>query len=299
MRARLLTMVIAFALLITGAHAQDGARAFHLLPENTNVFSVTLDVVHAEIGGSVIDATAVTPSYRRSIDVLGNAGTILIGFPVGGLSASLGTPVGNINVNTPAALGDLFIGGSLGLFGSPSLSPLEYVQYKPGLRGTVSARLFLPTGAYDPNSPLNIGGNRWSLQASLPISYVLGDTMIAADLTTFEIMPTVQIFGDNTNPFGPATVTGQAPLFGLEGHITRNFGQAVWASLDGAFRWGGETSANGVSLGDAQQSFAVGATLGLTFTPTIAVRLSYEEILYSSAPNADGRSFRATSAFLF
>ncbi len=299
MRLRIAVAAVASLLMITGAHSQDGARAYHLLPEDTDVISLTGTIVHTEVGGSVIDAYTVTPSYRRSVDVFGNAGTILIGIPVGSLAASLNTPVGTINLNTDPAFGDLFVGGSLGLVGSPSLSPMEYAQYQPGFRASGAARLFAPTGDYDPNRLLNLGGNRWQLQLSLPISFVLADTMIDPELTTFEIVPTVQIFGDNPEAFGPANVASQAPIFGLEGHITRNLSQTVWASVDGFYQFGGETSADGVANGDARQSLTLGATLGLTLSPSVALRFSYDEVVYSNVPDSAGRSFRITSAFIF
>lgn len=299
MLVRTVAVVVASFLMITGALSQDGARAYHLLPEGTDIISLTATLLHAEIAGSVFDVGAVTPTYRQSIDVFGNAGSILIGMPVGSLSASLNTLGGTIDLNTDLAQGDLFVGGVFGLFGSPSLSPIDYAQYKPGLRASVATKLFLPTGDYDSSRLLNLGGNRWSLQASLPISYVLGDTMIDPELTTFEIIPVVQIFGDNEDPFGGPSVTSQDPIFGLEGHITRTFGPTVWAALDGYYKSGGETSADGVRKGNAKEELALGATLGLSLAPSFALRLSYEEVVYSNVPNSSARRFEVTSAYLF
>ena len=306
MLGRLVVAAVASFLMITGTLSQDGARAYHLLPEGTDVLSLTMTLLHASrtygpdeiVNGSVLDVSALTPTYRMPIDIFGNAGTILVGMPFGNLSTSLSTMAGNIELETDLAQGDLFVGGVLGLLGSPSLSPLEYSQYKPGLRAIVATKLFLPTGAYDSSTPLNIGGNRWSLQASLPVSYVLGDTMVDPALTTFEITPSVQIFGDNEDPFG-ATVTSQDPLFALEGHITRNFGPSVWAALDGYYWLGGETSADGVPDGNAKDELALGATLGLSLTPSFVLRLSYDEVVYSNVPNSSARRLELTSAYLF
>jgi hypothetical protein len=285
--------------MVTATLAQDGARAYHLLPEGTNIISFTMQSLHREVGGSEFDATVLTPSYRRSINLLGNAGTILIGMPVGDLSAALDTQIGTINLDTDIAHGDFFVGGTVGLFGSPSLSPMDYVQFKPGWRASLAAKLFLPTGDYDSDRLLNLGGNRWSLQASLPISYVLGDSMIDPDLTTFEIMPVVQFFGDNDDPFGLADVASQDPLFGVEGHITRNFGQAFWGSLDAAYQFGGQVFADDVPQGEAPETLALGATLGWSPSATLAFRVSYEDVVYSNVSDTVSRNFRATTAFRF
>lgn len=307
MLVRIAIAAVASVLMVTGALSQDGARAYHLLPEGTNIISLTPTFLHDDrtfdpggfVERSVVDVNVLTPTYRHSIDVFGNAGTILIGMPLGNVSTSLDTLAGTIDLDTGLTHGDLFVGGSLGLVGSPSLSPMDFAQYKPGFRASIATRLFLPTGDYDPDRPLNLGGNRWSLQASLPISYVLGDTMIDPELMTFEIMPVVQIFGDNNDPSVPASVTSQAPIFGLEGHITRNFGNTVWGALDAYYDVGGERSADGVAAGDAKENFALGATLGLTPSASTALRFSYRELIYSNAAESSGRTFEITSAFLF
>lgn len=271
--SKLLLAALATSLMmISGTLAQDGARAYFLLPENTNIASVTVAILHSEIAGSQFDAAVVTPSYRRTINVGGNAGAVLIGLPIGRLSAGLNTGVGTLNLSTSPALGDVFIGGELGLLNSPSLAPMDYAQHKPGLRAAVAAKLFIPTGDYDPNRLLNLGANRWSLQASVPISYSLGSSMVDPELTTFEFVPSVQIFGDNNDPFGPPTVSSQEPIWGLEGHATRTLSPNLWAAVDGYYEFGGRTFANGVQVGQETNSFSVGATLGLVLSRSVAVR---------------------------
>jgi hypothetical protein len=291
--------------MATGALSFDGARAYHLRPEGSSDLSLTMTLMQSagteDFGGGVettdLGVVVLTPAYRHTFDVMGNAGTFLIGMPLGAMSYS--SSAGTIDVATDIAQGDLFIGGVFGLVGAPSLSVMEYVQYKPGFQASAAARLFLPTGDYDATRMLNLGGNRWSLEASLPMSFALGESMIDPALMTFEVRPVVQIFGDNEDPFGGATVTSQAPIFGVEGHVTRNFGNSVWAALDGYYETGGERSADGVALGDGLDVFSLGATLGLVLSPSLAMRFSYREQAYSSAPDSSGRTLEVSSAFLF
>ncbi len=257
----------------------------------------TEGIVNLGFGDEELDVSVLTPNYRHTFDVLGNVGAVLIGLPVG--NVSLESSLGTIDVDSGIAQGDLVLGGALGLVGAPSLSLMEYVQHKPGFQAMVAAKLFLPTGDYDPSRMVNLGQNRWTFEASLPISYVLGDTMIDPELMTFEIRPVVVIFGDNDDPFGPATVMSQEPIFGVEGHITRNFGNSVWAALDGYYETGGETSFNGVAMGDGLETLALGATLGLVLSPSVAMRLSYRELVYSSVPDSSGRTLEITAAYLF
>lgn len=302
---RLLVAAAATASMASGALAWDGARANHLRPENSSDISLTATFLNGQgtidlggpIEGTTLDIGVLTPSYHHTFDLMGNVGTVLIGIPVGNVSFE--SSAGTIDVDTGIAQGDLFIGGSFGLLGMPSLSPQEYFAYKPGLQASVEGKLFLPTGDYDPNRMVNLGQNRWSLQASLPITFVLGDTMLDPELMTFEVRPVVQIFGDNEDAFGPASVMSQAPVFGVEGHITRNFGNSIWAALDAYYENGGETSYDGYAQDDAIETLAFGATLGLVLSPSLAMRLSYKETVYANQPDTSGRVFELTSAYLF
>lgn len=294
---RIMLAAIASVFMVAGALAQDGARAYFLLPEGTNIASLTAYGLHTEVGATRIDTGVLTAAYRRTIDIGGNAGTILIGMPIGSLSGVVDTGFGVVPVNNGLALGDLFVGGELGLVGSPALGPMDYAQYKPGFRASVAAKLFLPTGDYSSTRLANLGQNRWSLEASVPLSYVLADSMIDPAITTFEIVPSVQIFGDNPNAFG--AVSSQEPLWRVEGHVTRTFSPMVWGSLDAYAETGGRTTTGGVQTAAAHQSAALGATLGLVLSPQLAMRLSYVEQVYSSVSNSASRSIQLTTAFTF
>ena len=296
---RILLAVVASCLMVTGALSQDGARAYFLLPEDTNIASLTAYHLHTEAGATKIDVGVLVASYRRTIDVGGNAGAFLIGLPVGSLSGAIDTGFGIVPQNNNLALGDFFVGGELGLFGSPSLSPLDYSQYKPGFRAGVAAKLFMPTGDYNSNRLANLGQNRWALHASLPISYVLGDSMIDPAITTIEIVPSVHIFGNNNDAVGPASVSSQDPLWKLEGHVTHTFSPTIWAALDAYYENGGRTSSDGVQTAKARESFSLGATLGLVLSQSLALRLTYVEQVYSNTPNAVGRGVELTTAFMF
>lgn len=307
MFGRLSLAAAAALFMVTGALAQDGARAYHLLPQGTDILSLTTTLLQGarsfepggEIDSSSFEALTFTPTYRGSVELFGTASTWLIALPFGTLSSTLGTPGGDIPLETDFAQGDLILGGMLGLVGSPSLTPMDYAQYRPGFRAGLATKLFLPTGAYDADYPLNLGSNRWSLQASLPLSYVLAESMIDPALTTFELTPSVRIFGDNDDAPGLAAMSSQNPLFALEGHVTRNFGGTVWASLDGYYQFGGETFADGVAENNAKDELSLGATLGLSLSPSFSLRLSYDEVVRSNVPDASGRRFELTSAYIF
>lgn len=294
----LVLAVVAALVMVTGAVAQDGARAYHLLPKDTNILSLTGNYVHTKFSGNTINAGTVTASYKRTFDLGGNAGAILIGLPVGAVSGSFATQQGVVSQSSPLSVGDLFVGGEMGIIGSPSLSPLDYSQYMPGFRASVAGKLFLPTGTYSNARFANLGQNRWSLQASLPLSYVLGGSMIDPALTTLEIVPSVHIFGDNTNPLGGGTLS-QEPLWKLEGHVTHTFSPMIWAALDAYAETGGRITQSGFEVVKSRQAVSLGATLGLVLTQQLALRLTYVEQVYSTLPGPAGRGVELTAAYTF
>ena len=294
MQLRIVVAAIASIFMIAGAHAQEGARAYFPVPAGTNDIELTGTFVHAEAGGVVANSATITPTYRHALDLFGDAGSFLIGIPVGKVSGSV---PGLGDEDTGIVQGDMFIGATVGLVNAPALSPQGYVQYKPGFSASAVARVFLPTGAYDSNRALNLGGNRWSFEAMLPMSFVMGSSLVDPTLTTFEIIPSVQIFGDNNNA-GFLNVASQAPLYGVEAHVTHSFNPMVWGAVDAYGKLGGATT-TAFGTGKDQQSLALGATLGLTLSQSFATRFSYQQQVYSKASGTANSTFMATAAFLF
>jgi hypothetical protein len=293
--SRLLLAAVATCLMLAPALAQEGARAYFLLPDGTDTLSLNGRYLYGEQAGFERHATVITPSYRRTFDLGGNAAAFLIGVPIGSLEVDTG--ILGVREAGPT-YGDFFIGGEIGLVGSPSLSPVDYAQYQPGFRLGAAAKLFLPTGEYDAAEPVNFGRNRWSLQASLPISYVLADSMLDPDLTTFEIIPSVQIFGDNDAAFG-GDIESREPLFALEAHVTRTFSPTIWGALDGYLKTGGETSVDGVVRSAEEKTLALGATLGIVLTQAVSLRMSYLEQVYSKVPDSVDRAFELNLSYRF
>lgn len=91
------------------------------------------------------------------------------------------------------------------------------------------------------------------------MAWYVGRSFLDPALTTIELSPSVQFFGDNDDPRGAST-TSQGALPRIEAHLTRNVHKAVWVSLDGQYVYGGETSTDGRSNDDAQRAFELGGT---------------------------------------
>ena len=119
----------------------------------------------------------------------------------------------------------------------------------------------------------------------------LGGPLASPRLTTIELVPSVIYFRDNEDPFGASRLE-QDPLYKLEAHLTHNFNQALWASIDGFYQGGGETTTDGISDDNSQRSINLGASVGLNLSRTWSVQFSYGQTVSDSRDGLDGEMYR-------
>jgi hypothetical protein len=125
-----------------------------------------------------------------------------------------------------------------------------------------------PTGDDQNDRLVNIGTNRWTFRAGLPTTVRLSPNWAPGETTSFEILPSVDVYTPNNNPAFPefsirglqvsnrlAKVlapdqTTQAPMGTLEMHLTHDLNKHLWISLDSYSRLGGETFSDGQAGGN-------------------------------------------------
>ncbi len=284
----------------------DGPRSFPLLPKDVNLLTV---YAMSQNGNQLLDPGQTIPDaeidasigifqYTRTFSVNGNLGAAFAALPYANIKGEV--PLGSGTVSaSDRGFGGAILGGVIGLVGSPALSGKEFASYDPGFQLGLVGKLFLPTGSYDPAKVISVGSNRFAAQLVLPITYSFGSSMADPNLTTFEILPSITVFGDNTDPSGGATVTGQKPLYSLEAHVTRNLGGSTWVSFGGIYNSGGETSTNNVWNNDPRESVGLGASISFAVASSTAVKVSYGEIVWRNDNGMDGKLLRivATRAF--
>jgi len=178
------------------------------------------------------------------------------------------------------------------------MTPQEFVAYQPGYGLGALAKITVPVGSYDEDQFLNVGSNRWALQLGTPMAWYFGQSYLDPALTTIELLPSIQFFGDNDDPRG-ASSTSQDALLRIEAHLTRNVHKAVWVSLDGQYVYGGETSTDGRSNDDTQRAFELGGTVNVSFSLRASVKLSYGEVVSRNDEGPDGRMVRLIGNFAF
>ena len=126
----------------------------------------------------------------------------------------------------------------------------DALRYEPGFSVDLLADLALPIGEYDSSQPLNLGQNRWYGRLGAPIVWQLG-AWVPGRRTTLEFLPAVWLFGDNNDYVGQTLKTD--PLFQLDAHLTRDFTEHFWGSLDVAWYSGGQATHQRRRRREAQQ----------------------------------------------
>jgi hypothetical protein len=73
------------------------------------------------------------------------------------------------------------------------------------------------------------------------------------------------------------------PMLQLDAHLTRDFTEHLWGSLDGTWFKHGETTIDGVS-GDTLNNVAVGLTLGYTINENMNLTFGYKSTVNDDDP---------------
>ncbi len=306
-----LIATIALSMLGSGvalAGSGDGPRSFPLLPKDINLLTVYALMQNGDqlldpgqtIPDADIDAYIGILQYTRTFSVKGYLGAAFAALPYANIEGMvpLGDSIGDVSASD-TGFGGMILGGVIGLVGSPALSGQEFAAHEPGFQLGLVGKAFLPTGSYDPDKVISVGSNRLAGQLVLPITYSIGSSMADPNLTTFEILPSVTIFEDNTDPSGGADTTGQDPLFILESHVTRSLTKTVWAAFGGIYNYGGETSTDDVWNNDRRESLGLGASVNFAANSSTSIKISYGETVWRNDDGMDGKLLRIVTTYAF
>ena len=151
--------------------------------------------------GSDFATNIVVFRYVQTFNLAGRQLTPFLILPFGG-TRTLVDAADHGAMESSSGLGDVQIGGVLGLLGSPALSPQDFAVAKPGFSTGLFAKLYLPTGAYNAAQIANLGANRFAFQVGLPTTFALGTSYRDPALTTLELFPTLTFYQDNDEPHG-------------------------------------------------------------------------------------------------
>ena len=243
---------------------------------NTNPF----DPAHTVTPGGDFDGTLAIAGYAHTFSLFDRSATAAILLPMGRVSGDV-TVAGKTFNQSASGFGDPMLEFACNIVGPKAQKNIpDAMRYEPGFSVDVLADLAIPIGEYDSDQPLNLGQNRWYGRVGMPIVWQLG-AWVPGRRTTLEFLPAVWLFGNNDDYVGQTLKTD--PLFQLDAHLTRDFTERLWGSLDLAWYNGGKATINGVS-GDKLNNLGVGFTLGYQVNDNLNLTFGYKSTVNDNAP---------------
>jgi len=243
---------------------------------NTNPF----DPSHNVVPGANFSATMAMAGVAHTFTLSRRAASLAVIAPMGRISGEV-TAGGRTAIQQTRGFGDPMIEFDINILGPRAQKTIpDALRYEPGFSVDLLADLALPVGKYDSSQALNIGLNRWYGRVAMPVILQLGP-WVPGRRTTLEFLPSLWLFGDNTDYVGQTLETD--PAFQLEAHLTRDFTEHFWGSLEAVWYVGGQASINGVS-GENLNNVGLGFMVGYTINDNLGLRFGYKSTVNDRAP---------------
>ena len=249
---------------------------FNSMSGNTNPF----DPSHQVTAGANFDATMALAGWAHTYTLFDRSAMGAILLPMGHVSGG-GTVAGSTASQTSSGFGDPMLEFVVNLVGPKAQNTIpDTLRYEPGFSLDLLVDLALPIGEYDSSQSVNLGQNRWYGRIGAPMIWQLGP-WVPGRRTTLELLPAVWLFGNNDDFVSQTLKT--KPMFQLDAHLTRDFTESLWGSLDMTWYKGNGSAINGVDVGKLN-NVGVGFTVGYTINQNLNLTLGYKSTVNDSAP---------------
>ena len=258
----------------------SGANAVPVIFQSLSGNANPIDPAHVVSADADVDANVVVAGYAKMLPLFDRTVTLAVLEPMGRISGE--TTVNGLTYDQDATgFGDPMIEAGINLIGPKAMKTIpDLLRYEPKLSLDVIADLAFPIGEYDSDQPLNLGQNRWYGRIGAPLIWQIGP-WVPGRRTTLEALPSVWFFSDNNDYVGQTLSTD--PMFQLEAHVTRDFAEHFWGSLDTTWVAGGKSTVGGVA-GDSLNNVGIGFTLGYQINDNISLTAGYMATVNDSAP---------------
>jgi hypothetical protein len=271
-----------------------GTNAIPMIVSSMSGNANPMDPSHQVMAESNFEASMATPGFAKMIPLFNRSAMLSVIVPMGRISSNI-THNSISKNNTTRGFGDPMFQAGINLIGPKAIKGIpDMIRYKPGFSLDIIGSLAVPIGEYDNESQLNIGQNRWYGRIGTPIVWQIG-SWVPGKRTTFEALPAIWLFGDNNDFVGKKMET--KPMIQLEGHLTHDFMEHLWGSVDGVWYSGGQATINGAT-GSELNNIGIGGTIGYQINDNIQLNLSYISSINDSEPtDLKMDSFRFTLIF--
>jgi hypothetical protein len=268
--------------------AQDLApRAYIITPVHSNA----LTLAYSFNSGNLIFDGAIPISdarakvsvsifnYSHSLSFFGRTASFLAAVPYG---------IGNFHGTVMGSQTDVYRSGllasafrfSVNLKGGPAMDLKDFVKWQQKTLVGLSLKVVTPSGQYDPTKLINYGANRWAFKPELGVSQRWHHWLLDTYGAVWFFTTNGEFF--SRNQYNPGVTTqSQAPVGAFEGHLSYDVKPHLWASLDGNFWFGGQTSLNGKQdIKSLQRNSRLGGTVSLPVSKHESLKFSYSNGAY-------------------
>jgi hypothetical protein len=251
------------AALAPAVHALEVTPGdYEIFPPNVNIGLLYLQ--HAKRSDLYTGGQKVSSNFRLSSDI--GLARYIRTVP---LSATT-----SVDINVILPFGRLKASGEAAALGSASGSADLIVGaatrflLDPQTRDAFSVGTFvyLPTGQYDANKPLNLGENRW--KGLLQLAWVghFGSRWVV------DAVGDVQVAGANDESGPTRARLTQAARWELQSHLRYNLSPATALAVGAGHVWGAETKIGGVAQNDRQKTTWARLSLNHWLSPTLQLQ---------------------------
>ncbi len=267
MKKGILAVIYTCLLIPAVSFADNNMRDYITAPPNT---LLSLLYYHHITGDKLIvnGDTAANIDFTQELFLLREVYYFNLGSYMA--NAQVIVPFGNVSLEaggvnqSSSGIGDIIFLGTFWFINDAKSK--TYFAFSP--------YFFLPTGDYDQNQGVNMGGNRWAFREEF--NFTKGFDVIPDHPLYFEVTTGFDFFTDNDEHLGNNTLA-QDPIFNLESHLSYDLTQKLAASLDYYGHWGGDTEINGLAQDASVNTQTIGTTLTYCFAPGWQLLLQYRE----------------------
>jgi hypothetical protein len=257
-----------------------GGNAVPVIYMDASGNSNPLDPANLVIPESSFEASVALGGYARTFTLFDRSALVAALLPVGRISGG-GSLFGRDFTQETNGFGDPTLEFVINLIGPPPIKNIpQAMRYEPGFSLDLLVDLIVPVGEYDNDELLNMGQNRWYGRVAAPIVWQIG-SWVPGRRTTLEFVPSAWLYADNDDFLGKELSTD--PKFQLEAHLTRDFHQHLWGSVDLNWMAGGKSSLDGLA-GEDLDMLGMGFTLGYQLNENLQFTASYMASINDSDP---------------
>ncbi|MEE9264649.1 MAG: transporter, partial [Vicinamibacteria bacterium] len=269
----------------------SGSNAVPVIFQSISGNANPLDPAHVVSGD--IDALVAIAGYAKTFPLFDRSAFLALLLPMGRISGE--TTVGVLTFDQSATgFGDPMLEFNINVIGPKAIRNIpDVVRYEPGFSLDLILDLAFPIGEYKDDQALNLGQNRWYGRVGAPLILQIGP-WVPGRRTTLELLPSVWFFSDNDDYVGTTLKTD--PMFQLEGHLTRDFMEDLWGSVDVAWLIGGKSEIDGDD-GDSLNSVKVGFTLGYHINDNIQLTAGYSATVGEASGDLEMDTFLFSLVF--